>query len=179
MTPARLREVLRYEPETGKLFWRARNRSEFKSDRAWNAWNAKNAGREAMTFVAQRGHRRGTIDGRQFLAHRVAWAIHYGSWPQGDLDHKNVNPADNRIANLRPADTFQNRWNVPARGGASRFKGVKRNGARWQAGISANCRYHYLGTFDDEIDAAKAYDAAAQRLHGPYAKCNFQMEIDI
>ena len=45
-----IRKLLDYDPETGKLTWRARDRKWFKSDRDCNAWNAKLSGKEAFTY---------------------------------------------------------------------------------------------------------------------------------
>lgn len=47
---------------------------------------------------------------KQFKAHRIAWLLNYGEFPDGELDHINHNRLDNRIENLRIADrTLQNR----------------------------------------------------------------------
>ncbi len=60
----------------------------------------------------------------------------------------------------------------------SQYKGVrwKPNRQKWYASIARDKKYHHLGVFDNEMEAAKAYDAAARHFHGEYAKLNFPNE---
>lgn len=89
------------------------------------------------------------------------------------VDHRNRNGLDNRRStNLRVATLAQNAANVPAYGGASRYKGVFPAGCRWRAQITAQGKRLSLGTFDHEHEAAEAYNAAALKLHGDYAFLN-------
>jgi hypothetical protein len=94
-------------------------------------------------------------------------------------DHINHNGLDNRKANLRVAQHKQNVWHrrkfqSPSR---SRYKGVDfrpANGGKcWRARIRINGKRIYLGSFEDEIAAAKAYDEAAKKYHGQFAGLNF------
>jgi len=98
--------------------------------------------------------------------------------PDGlEVDHINGNGLDNRKANLRLATNAQNARNKAKRRNArvSRYKGVKRNkkGKRWFATINYNGQRIYLGTYDTEIQAARAYDRAACKLHKEFARLNF------
>ncbi len=80
-----------------------------------------------------------------------------------DMDHINHNGLDNRRANLREIDRSGNCQNQKERTGTtSRFLGVvqKENG-KWQAQIVKDGDQHHLGVFEDEEDAARAYNAAA------------------
>lgn len=172
-TPEELRQLLRYEPEIGKLYWLPRERKWFASDRSCNSWNARDAGTEALTSVMPRGHLSGIILGVAVLAHRAAWAIHHGTWPTHDIDHINCNPADNRIANLRLATASENQRNKRAyANNKSGHKGVTwyAPNRRWVAKIRLHGRLYHLGYFDDVDLAAAAYREAAIRMHGDFAR---------
>jgi DNA polymerase-1 len=93
-------------------------------------------------------------------------------------DHINRNSLDNRKANLRPATRAQNVQNrTKFRKGkySSKYKGVTWNcGHRlWQVDIKFNGNHIFLGSFESEVRAAKAYDRAAKRYHGEFAVLNF------
>jgi hypothetical protein len=94
----------------------------------------------------------------------------------GEVDHINGNPLDNRRSNIRGCTRTQNLANVPkheSRGGTSRFKGVSRKGNKWVAQIKVANKKQHLGYFDDEREAALAYDAAAREAFAGFAKLNF------
>jgi hypothetical protein len=97
-----------------------------------------------------------------------------------DVDHRNHEPLDNRRENLRSCTTSQNLMNQRLRNGpkASRFKGVTWYRARhkWRAQIMLNYRNIGIGDFNDEIEAAHAYDAKARELFGEFARPNFPSE---
>jgi len=118
-TPERLRQLLDYDPETGKLTWKARDSSQFT--RSYGlcgprhqaaVWSAKNAGREAFTYTNEHGYRKGKVDRQVYAAHRVAWAIYYGEWPKQIIDHINGEKSDNRITNLRDVSNSVNMRNT-------------------------------------------------------------------
>ena len=85
------------------------------------------------------------------------------------IDHIDQNKLNNRIDNLRLTDgsgNNQNRQRPHRRGATSRFRGVHRTpDNRWVAGITINRVRHYLGTFNTEIQAARAYRARARRAN--------------
>jgi hypothetical protein len=94
------------------------------------------------------------------------------------VDHWNHEGLDNRKKNLRIVTASQNNANSK-RGmnrGKSKYKGVCRDvkAGKWRAGISYEGKHIHLGMFDDEIEAAKAYDEAAKKYHGEFAVLNFE-----
>lgn len=110
----------------------------------------------------------------QVLLHRFVMQA-----PDGmQVDHRNGDRLDNRRkANLRLATNAQNVRNTGVRrGNKSGFKGVsERTGepGRWVAQISHNGRKYSLGIHETPEDAARAYDAAARRFHGAFARVNY------
>ena len=96
------------------------------------------------------------------------------------VDHIDGNSTNNRRQNLRTCTRCQNLYNSRPRCSRSQYKGVrydKRTG-RWVAEITHRGRKYYLGSFEDEIDAAKAYDRKARELFGQYAHLNFPEELE-
>jgi hypothetical protein len=92
-------------------------------------------------------------------------------------DHINHKGLDNRKANLRQVSRVENIWNTRKRkGSSSKYKGVSwfKRQNKWQARIQANGRKIFLGSYKNEIDAAKTYDRAARKYHGEFAALNFE-----
>jgi hypothetical protein len=91
------------------------------------------------------------------------------------IDHINGNGLDNRRANLRLATVAQNAWNSRKRNPRSGYKGVcfASDKGLWRAAIVCHGRRIHLGYFKDKITAAKAYDSAAKKYYGEFAKPNF------
>ncbi|MGG1598512.1 AP2 domain-containing protein [Paenibacillus naphthalenovorans] len=95
--------------------------------------------------------------------------------PGQEVDHKNRNGLDNRRSvNLRIVDHATNQHNQRSKG-LSRYKGVnwRKDRGKWRAEIRKGKIRLFLGHFSDEVDAAKAYDAAARELYGEFASTNF------
>jgi hypothetical protein len=88
-------------------------------------------------------------------------------------DHINGDKSDNRRDNLRPVTTSQNAVNSKKRvGGSSKWKGVSKVGNKWYAAIGFQGKVIKLGSYEEEGNAAMAYNEAALALFGSYARLN-------
>ena len=155
---ARADTLLEYDPQSGTLIWKPRDRSEFSRDRLWTTWNKRWAGKEAGTIGAW-GYRVISIDHINFFAHRIAWLLANGSMPEGDMDHINGDRADNRIENLRSVDRSANLKNSSRRKtNRSGVTGVYWDKSRqqWLAKLNSNRKAVFLGRFDALDDAVAA-----------------------
>lgn len=154
-----LKTRLSYDPQSGLLSWLPRDRSEFKSDRAYRAWVGRFQNREGFTAMTANGYKIGRIGQINIFAHRVAWALHYGGWPDGEIDHINGNRSDNRIANLRVVSTKENARNrrLDHRNttGVSGVYWHKEVG-KWCAAIGKREKLGYFSDFDEAVKARKA-----------------------
>jgi hypothetical protein len=162
--PTLLRELLRYDPETGVLVWFPRPIEWFKdgahsAEHSKRKWDARYAGRPAFTCKNNHGYLHSGIGGVDLLAHRVAFAIMAGDWPQGHVDHINGERTDNRWGNLREVNATESSLNCKVRTDSrSGVTGVSWNSAtqKWVATFAAyGCR-RYLGSFDDLQGAIQA-----------------------
>lgn len=157
--PTAITDVLRYDPEIGHFFWRQPGRKRVMNRPAGN--------------LAPNGYRYIRVGGKLLCAHRVAWLCMTGAWPDLEIDHINGLPADNRWANLRAATSSQNSCNqgISSRN-TSGLKGVSwyRPGQKWRAYIQVAGKFKSLGYFSDKYVAHAAYVAAAQELHGEFAR---------
>jgi hypothetical protein len=163
----KIRLLLDYDPHTGVLTWKQRDKSlfSFGNSRAnpCATWNTRYANRPAFTSRNAHGYFQGHLLGTVLKAHRVAWAIYYGHWPFGEIDHINGDTGDNRILNLREVSHLENGLNL-ARSirNTSGFVGVTWNNKqqRWRAVINHNGRGYHLGSFILVSDAVAARKAA-------------------
>lgn len=100
-----------------------------------------------------------------------------GEVPDGmSVDHIDRNPANNTPSNLRPATRQQQSRNQSKRQGtSSRFKGVSwcKAMCKWRSSIRINGKEKSLGYFDNEVDAARAWDAAAMKIDPEFYTTNF------
>lgn len=91
------------------------------------------------------------------------------------VDHINGNRLDNQRSNLRVCTRIQNSYNIGKRKGKNKYKGVQPVKSRinpWSAFIRSDRKIHYLGVFPTEELAAEAYNLAAIKHHGEFARLN-------
>jgi len=169
LSPEELRQLLRYDPETGKLYWLERGPEwfpEYDRERCWRRWNTRWSGREAFTSRNGCGYFTGSLLDQPHRAHRVAWAIYHGAWPQGEIDHINGDRSDNRIENLRDVPKLVNSMNAarPAHNtsGSVGVHWYKKNN-KWSAAITVEQRQIHLGYFANKDDAIAARRSAEER----------------
>jgi hypothetical protein len=165
-----LREILNYDPSTGLLTWKERDAQCFSylknPEGTAKTFNSQFAGREAFTALTH-GYRCGAILNKLYYAHRIAWKIHYGKDPAGQIDHINHDRSDNRISNLREVSHQENHKNLPIRRtNLSGFPGVRwyEKPKRWRAYITNDGKTKYLGSFIDKNDAIRARVVAEKSL---------------
>ena len=153
-----LRQILFYDADTGVFIWRQSGMGRRIGD---------------MAGTIGHGYRIIMIDWRRYRAHRLAWLYMTGEWAAAEIDHINLDKADNRWSNLRSATRCENMANTCIRSNnTSRLKGVywhKRAG-KWMASIQADNKQRYLGLFDCPAAAQFAYIIAADKYFGEFAR---------
>lgn len=149
--------LLDYDPLTGKFRWRIKRNQ---------------AGGEAGWINPETGYRLIKICGVSVMAHRLAWFYMTGEWPLDRIDHRNGSRDDQTFTNLRPASDSQNKANEKTRRDNSLgVKGVRlHENGRYTARIHVNKQLFYLGLFDSWQEAKAAYDAAAAKMFGEFAR---------
>lgn len=106
-----------------------------------------------------------------YLSHRVCWFLHYGKFPENEIDHVDRNGFNNKIDNLREATRQQNAVNrTKLSNNTSGFKGVfwRKSRATWIAVISFNHKTTYIGSYSSPEEASIAYENKAKELHGQF-----------
>ena len=131
-----IQKQLEYCPQTGDLTWLVTRHRITSGDVAG--------------YVNSIGYRVVRLFGSPYLAHRLAWYLHYGEQP-GEIDHINRDRSDNRIENLRVVSRSENNFN---QGNRNKYgvKGLYKT-ARGKFALQYGNRH--LGTFDTVEDAAK------------------------
>lgn len=117
------------------------------------------------------------ICGKQYLAHRVAWAMYYGKWPEGQIDHINHIRTDNRIKNLREVDDQENKKNLSLIStNKTGVMGVSwdKNRSMWRSRIQIGQKGIFLGRFNSFDEAVTAREKALEQ-HGFHANHGGEM----
>lgn len=154
-----LRGLITYDPLTGKFTWLVTQ---------GRAVAGKIAGRTNPAGYCQI-----QINGKRVVASHLAWLMVHGVWPDGLLDHKDLDRQNNRIANLRPASPSQNVANQRARrNNLSGLKGAFRTqvGRPYYSEVRKDGRRVHLGRFDTKEEAHAAYAQKAGELFGEFAR---------
>jgi hypothetical protein len=111
------------------------------------------------------------VDGKSYLAHRLAWLIVTGKWPNEHIDHIDGNKLNNAFSNLREADFSQNGGNSRVRvNNKLGIKGVIAIRNSYRAQIKKNGKNYNLGLFNSPEKASAAYAVAAKLFFGQFAR---------
>lgn len=156
LTCSYLREILHYNPATGVFTWKRKSKSIREDGIAGT--------------ITDYGYINISIDCKLHRAHRLAWLYLYGYMPD-KIDHKNRNPADNRIDNLRPCDNRTNAANSKLRkDNKTGLKGVSfcTASGKYVANITISGKLKYLGSFRTKEDAHAVYVKAGRREFGEF-----------
>lgn len=149
-----IRQLIHYDPYTGKFFWKRSNHSKQVIGQELGSLNTI-------------GYYTLSLNKHIYYAHRVAWALVMGEWPKGVIDHINGNKADNSFWNLRDTTyriNQENRTKAQANSSSKLLGAFKyKNGFRSQ--IKVKGQLHYLGVFPTAEEAHQAYISAKQKLH--------------
>lgn len=158
LTQRRLMQVISYDSASG-IFRRVKTANQNKVG-------------GIVGNLQKNGFVRIVVDGRKYLAHRLAWLYVHGVWPSYDLYHKDFDRSNNRICNLQLATNSQ----LGAHRGVRQdnvlgIKGVRLHECgKHVARISCNGKSYYLGVFDSVEAATAAYQAKALELFGEHAR---------
>lgn len=123
------------------------------------------------TWTCHQGYAKTHVNGVLTRMHRLI----LNPSPNEDVDHIDLNKLNNRRSNMRICSRQQNLRNRNGMGGSSSYKGVRLHKTinKWTAQIGYNSKQLYLGAFNTEVEAAKAYDEAAKKHHKDFARLNF------
>lgn len=151
-----LKTMLSYDPATGE-FTRLRGTGKGAA-----------AGTKTKGCIDKsNGYRKICVLGRQHYAHRLAWLYMTGKWPDEQIDHKNLDRADNRLDNLRPASNAENNQRSRARADSKTgLLGVcwHKKAGKYVAQIRHLGKTIYLGLHDSVESAVAARQAAELKL---------------
>ena len=155
LTADRARELLSYDPETGILTWKTTRKKCLEGSPAGGLC---------------KGYLTIGIDYRRYQYHRVAWLVHHGSWPSADIDHKDGNPLNNRLDNLRDASRSFNLANTRKRKGKALPKGVTKIKSGYRVRLRKDRKTYNVGVYPTVEAAQSAYENTARKMYGEFAR---------
>ena len=162
LTQKYLKSILRYNRKTGIFKWRKRLRSNGALMRCSN---------QIAGNLHSKGYISININGKPYLAHRLAWFYVYGYFPEHQIDHLDQVKYHNWILNLREATRSCNLQNCKiSKNNTSGITGVfwHKGSKKWRIYITAkdkNGKKIKLGHFRNKLDAAKARFKAEQKYY--------------
>jgi len=165
ISQARLRQLLRYDPSTGNLYWKPRPVCDFKTEGSAKTWNRRFAGKKAGCADGY-GYTKVVVLGVKYQAHRLVWVLCTGVWPD-EVDHINHKRSDNRIENLRAVCRSENSRNQSLSSrNTSGETGISwcAPSGKWRVRLKSEGASRHIGLFKRLPDAVAARDAAKAEL---------------
>lgn len=166
ITQELLRQLIRFEADTGKYYWLPRPVEMFEAtttrsaEHHCNLWNSRFADTELFERDTSGDYPKARILGRLTKAHHVVWIYHYGEWPKQHIDHINHDRTDIRLENLRLVTRKENSRNTSmSRRNKTGVTGVswRKTNNKWYAQINSGIKQRVnLGYYDNIEDAIKA-----------------------
>lgn len=147
-----------FDYRDGQLYWRVRPSTSVQIGAIAGSVNST-------------GYKQTRIDKKIYLNHRIIFLWHYG-WLPKNVDHKDKNPLNNKIDNLRSATEAENSWNAKLRvDNTSGIKGVykTKSDKKWRVQVQVNNKRKNIGGFDDLELAELVAIMAREKYHGAYA----------
>jgi len=129
----------------------------------WAVATSKTEINQEAGYIRSDGYRYIQINGRQYLAHRLAWFYVYKEWPPNQIDHKDRNRSNNKLSNLRLSDHSLNAKNrTQYKNNTAGSVGIyyEKRLCKWRAMITVDGKTVNLGSFGDRECAIKARQKA-------------------
>ena len=163
LTQEILLENFRYDETTGNLYWKVKRSNTTDLSKPISA-------KDRYGYIQVCTKLSGKV--KNYSVHRLIWVMVYGMISK-NIDHIDGNRANNQIANLREVTHQQNMMNKKKHVDTkNNYKGTYKlkNQNSWVAEITYMKKRHYLGCFRTEKEAGEAYQEAAKKIHGKFAR---------
>ncbi len=153
LTQEHLKEILNYDPISGKF--------------VWYKWRLTSKGSMKLAGCVENGYLRIKIDGKKYLAHRLAWLYMTGKFPVYEIDHIDRSKMNNQFSNLRDVSHAHNIQNVlsPQSNNKVGLLGVHKVRDKYRSSIRVDGVLIHLGYFDNKYEAHLRYLHEKKRLH--------------
>jgi len=159
LTQEKLKQQLLYDAESGYFTWIMVSKN-----------SPVKTGSIAGSYPKSGRYVHIQIDGKKYLAHRLAWLYIHGVFPEKEIDHINCIKQDNRLVNIRIATRSQNMANKKVRKDSkSGIKGIREFNNKWISIITIKNKRIYLGSFGSKEQASNAYMEHANQLYKEFA----------
>lgn len=147
ITQELLKSLFEYDTLTGNLIWKISRARAKQGDVAGYIKRGK--------WLNYREIRLGSVN---YSAHRLVWLFHYGKWPEQSIDHKDRNPLNNRIENLRDVSQAENMQNQSfSKANTTGFRGVYLQNGKFHAAIGVDGTLVTFGSYGSAAEASLAY----------------------